>query len=79
MIRVKLSELLGKRRKKVTELAEATGIHHNTLYRLYHEDSTRVDLAVLEKLCEYFNCRIEDLLEYDKDYVREIKKKNKSE
>lgn len=70
MIKVKLAELLGKHKMRVSDLAEVTDIHKNTLYRLYKEKSTRVDLDVLEKIITYFNCKTEDLIEFDATYVR---------
>ncbi|WP_373308262.1 helix-turn-helix domain-containing protein [Chitinilyticum piscinae] len=29
-----------------------------------HETVERIELDVLEKPCKYFNCKIEDLIEY---------------
>jgi putative transcriptional regulator len=70
MIRIKLAELLGKHKMRVTDLAEATGIHKNTLYRLYKEHSTRIDLDVLERICDYFKIELHELMEYDPQYIR---------
>lgn len=71
MIRIKLAELLGKHRLRISDLVERDiGIHANTLYRLYNEESKRVDFEVMEKLCEFFKCELSDLIEYDRDYIR---------
>jgi putative transcriptional regulator len=71
MIRIKLAEMLGKHKLRISDLAgKDIGIHPNTLYRLYNEESKRVDFEVLEKLCDFFNCRLDELIEYDPDYIR---------
>lgn len=70
MIRIKLHELLGKHKLRISDLAERTNIHSNTLYKLYNESGKRVDLEVLEKLCAYFECSLSDLIEYDEKYIR---------
>lgn len=81
MIRIKLGELMAAngRRLKVVDLAEATGIHKNTLYRLYKENGTRVDLDVLERLCDYFNCSLCDLMDYEPGYIRPSAEKMSNE
>jgi putative transcriptional regulator len=75
VIKIKLSDLLGKHKMKVTELAEEIDVHKNTLYRLHREDSTRVDLEVLEKIFKYFGCKTEELIEYNPQYIRKVDEK----
>lgn len=70
MIRIKLAELCGKHKKKVSDVAEGSGVNKNTLYKLYHEKSGRVDLAVLEAICIYFQCDLDNLMEFDPSYIR---------
>ena len=62
VIKCNLSMLMGEKRVTATEVAEKTGITRGTLRRLYHETAQRVDLDVLDKLCEYFDCEPGDLL-----------------
>lgn len=64
MIKCKLSNILGDRKLKVSDVARATGINRNTLYNMYKEETVRLEIDVLDKLCEFFNCNIEDLLEF---------------
>ncbi|MEI2557623.1 MULTISPECIES: helix-turn-helix domain-containing protein [Acinetobacter] len=64
MIKCKLSNILGERKLKVSDVARATGINRNTLYNMYKEETVRLEIDVLDKLCEFFNCNIEDLLEF---------------
>ena len=63
MIRIHLSRLMGEKRLKIADLARDTGLSRTTVSRLYHEDSERIDLDTLEKLCRYLDINIEELLE----------------
>lgn len=63
MIKVHLSRLLGERRMKISELAEATGLHRNGLSRLYNEDTDGIKFQTLELICKALDCEITDLLE----------------
>lgn len=72
MLRFKLKERMAdkefRERRRVTliEVAEATGIGRITLSRmLNHSNSVRSD--TLDRLCTYFACRIEDLVEHVPD------------
>ena len=69
MLRFKLKERIAdkefaeKRRVSLIEIAEATGIGRITLSRmLNHGSNVRSD--TLDRLCSYFGCRIEELVEY---------------
>lgn len=62
MIECNLAVLLAKRKLKVSDAVKATGISQSTLLRLYHDRTTRIDFETIEKLCEFFDCGIEDLL-----------------
>lgn len=67
MIRCHFARLLGERKKRVADVAKATGLYRGTLSLLYTEQSVRIDLATLDKLCEYFSCSVGDLFEYVPD------------
>jgi putative transcriptional regulator len=62
-MRIHFARLLGEHKKKITDVARDTGINRGTLTRLYHETAERVDLEVLQQLCDYFDCEIDVLLE----------------
>ena len=64
MIRCHFSRLLGEHKKRMAEVARETGLHRATLALLYSEEAARIDLATLDKLCEYFGCGVGDLLEF---------------
>jgi len=56
--RVKMADL-GISRK---ELEQATGINKNTISRLYNDID--VSVGTLRTVCEYLECRIEDVVEF---------------
>ncbi len=62
MIESKLSRVMGDRRVNMLELSRATGIGRSTIFRLYHNQSQQIDLGVLDKLCDYLDCDIADIL-----------------
>jgi putative transcriptional regulator len=67
MIRCYLSRILGERRLKISDVARDTEINRGTITRLYHENFTRLEIDVVDALCKYLNCRIEDLFEFIPD------------
>jgi putative transcriptional regulator len=64
MIKCHLSRLMGERKLKIADVAREIGVHRNTVTLLYYEKAQRIDFEVLDKLCKYFNCKVEDILEY---------------
>lgn len=70
MIKCHLSRFLGERKIKIAELARATDIHRNMLTLLYFENAKRIEFDVMEKLCRYFNCSIQDLFEIVDEEVK---------
>lgn len=67
MIRIKLSELLGKNKMTRKALAELVGTRANTIGDLYKENVKRVDLELLNKICNVLKCDLTDLLDYHPD------------
>ncbi len=67
LIKCHLSRLMGERKLKVSDVARGIGVHRNAITLLYDETATRVDLETISKLCEFLDCKIEDLFEYCSD------------
>lgn len=73
MLKIHLKRLIAdketaeSRRISLSEIAEATGVHVSTLSRLANHRSTDTTTANLEKLCRYFKCTIDQLVEYVED------------
>jgi putative transcriptional regulator len=71
MIRVKLSEMMGKHKvKNFSELERATGITRKTLTKLYDGEGKGIDYVTLNALCSYFQCSVGDLLEFVPDETK---------
>ena len=70
MLRYKLNELIAdkefreRRRLLVQEIAANTGITRNTLSKILNQHGARVRTENLDRLCAYFRCHIEDLVEF---------------
>lgn len=69
MIRVLFIKLLDDKRfaesRKITidEVAEETGIGRATLTRIANKKGHPVGTKVIDKLCEYFDCDVSDILQ----------------
>lgn len=70
MLRYKLKELIAdkefmdRRRVLIQEIADATGIARNTLSKMLNQHGASVRTENLDRLCAYFDCPIEALVEY---------------
>lgn len=67
MIKIKLSDLLGKHKMSQKSLAEIAKIRPATVSKMYYEEVKRIDINHLNNICAAFNCEISDLLEYIPD------------
>ena len=67
MIKVKLSDLLGKHKMTQKALAEEANIRPATVSKMYYEEVKRIDIKHLNNICKVFSCEISELLEYIPD------------
>lgn len=67
MIRIKLSDLLGKNKMTQKALAESAHIRPATISKMYYEEVKRIDVQHINNICKVFNCEISELLEYIPD------------
>ena len=67
MIKIKLSDLLGKHKMTQKALADLTHIRPATVSKMYYEEVKRIDVTQLNNICKTFNCEISELLEYIPD------------
>lgn len=63
MIRCNLSRLMGERKLKVSDVERETNLHRHKITALYKETARKVDLDTIDKLCNYFECSVGELLE----------------
>ena len=73
MLRLKIKERIAEmefqtgRRITLGEVAKATGINRMTLSKMVNQRGYNTQSENLDRLCRYFDCRIEDLVEYVPD------------
>ncbi|MEN8170589.1 MAG: helix-turn-helix transcriptional regulator [Pseudomonadota bacterium] len=63
MIRCNLSRILGERKLKVSDVEKGTKLHRHKIAALYKETAIKVDLDTIDKICEYLECSVGELLE----------------
>lgn len=54
--------LLAKRREKIADLAEGTGIAKSTLTAIYYERTKNPSFETMKKIADYFGVTIDELL-----------------
>lgn len=76
MIRFKLGEMIEKkqfsegRRVSINEIAVATGLNRMTLSKILNQKGYGTGTETIDRLCEYFACKVEDLMERVPDEAR---------
>jgi putative transcriptional regulator len=64
---IKLDKLLTEKEMSQHELARLTGIRQPSINEMSRNQTSRLPLANLAKICEVLNCEITDILELQKD------------
>ena len=70
MIRFKLGEMIEKkqfaegRRVTINEIATSTGLNRMTLSKILNQKGYGTGTDTIDRLCEYFNCQVQDLMEH---------------
>ena len=67
MIKCHLSKLLGEKKLSIADISRDTSINRGVITRLYHETAIRVDLEVVEKICYYLDCDLNELFSIEKE------------
>ncbi|HBG49710.1 MAG TPA: Cro/Cl family transcriptional regulator [Cyanobacteria bacterium UBA9971] len=67
MLKNNLSELMGRKKIKITELHRLTGLGRPTLTKIYYEKTNYISFDTIEKLCKALECNTQELLEYIPD------------
>lgn len=83
MIKYKLRERIAfksfqeKRHVTLIEIANATGCGRITLSRMLNR-GTPVRTDTLDRLCAYFGCRLDELVEYQPDEISGLARKRRA-
>lgn len=66
MIEIKLKEILEERNLTISELSRDTGIARSTLTPIVNtpEEVKSIRFSTLDTLCEYLNCHLKDIIDY---------------
>ena len=67
-----LAVLLAERKLKVADLVRSTGINKSTLYKLYNDESVRIDFETIDKICIALDVEVGDLLIFKKNVNNQI-------
>jgi len=63
------SVALARKRLKLAQVSRDTGISRTTLTKLYYDKNPRISISTLEKLCNYLDCALEDILSVERREV----------
>ena len=72
MIISNLAVLLAERKLKDADLVRSTGINKSTLYKLYNDESVRIDFETIDKICIALDVEVGDLLIFKKNVNNQI-------
>ena len=67
MIKIKLSELLGKHKMNQKTFSSLTKIRPATVSKMYYEETKRINIEQINNICKALDCEISELFEYIPD------------
>lgn len=67
MVKITLDTALAKHQMSRYELAKRTGIQYHIIDKYYKNNVVRYDSFVLDRICTVLDCRIEDILTFQKN------------
>ena len=67
MIKITLDSLLDSRNISRYELAKRTGIRYHIIDNYYKNKVIRYDSFILDKICTALDCKIEDIIKFEKE------------
>lgn len=63
-IRNRVSEVAGKRRMQIADLAREAKVSYDTAKRFWLGDAKGINWETLAAFCETLDCKVDDLFEY---------------
>ena len=67
MINNKLSEILGRKKIKMSELQRMTGLSQTAVINLYYNKTKSISFDTINKLCNALECNTQELFEFIPD------------
>lgn len=71
MIKLKLHLLMAEKRMTQKSLAEQTGLYSTIIHKYYNDTILHIPKKHLDIFCNFFNCQIQDLIEFIPDEEEE--------
>lgn len=71
ILRIHVSDWLGKKKMTQKELADLTGIRPATISAMYHETIKRIEVDQIVALCKAFNCHPGELFTIEEQKEKE--------
>ncbi|MBQ8911786.1 MAG: helix-turn-helix transcriptional regulator [Clostridia bacterium] len=71
MIVINLDVMMARRKMSLNELSERVGITVANLSILKNNKAKAIRFSTLEAICKALDCRVEDILEYTDDEIKE--------
>lgn len=65
IVKNNLRILMAKEKMNIKDVHEKTGLSRTTISKLYNEESTTIAFETIQKLCQLFDCDVNDLLYLD--------------
>ena len=66
IIRNNLRVLMAQNKMNIKDVHEKTGLSRTTISKLYNETSTTISFETIGKLCDLFQCEVEELIFLDR-------------
>lgn len=64
-IRNHLSEIMGRHRMSISELARKTGLSYQGLWSIYHDKTSRIDFDTIARVCDVLGVTVGELFVYE--------------
>ncbi|MCM1339024.1 MAG: helix-turn-helix transcriptional regulator [Muribaculaceae bacterium] len=66
MIKINLRELMWEKNISAVQIQRETGIHATTISRIINGKQCNLGLDTVDKLCSVLDCKIQDLITYER-------------
>lgn len=63
----KLTDLMKEKKISINKLMRDTNTDYKVIKRLMNGDLARIDIYVLDRLCNYLDCDMNDIFEYKRN------------
>lgn len=67
MIINRFAQILAKRKMDKHDIVKITGLDNHTVNKIYKDETTRIDINTLDKLCYALECDTNDIFKYIPD------------